>query len=63
MPDTMKSLRARIRELEAERLLLAKMAMPQHPNGGFHNPLIAWEVQSLAERVLAAPTLREAAHV
>lgn len=31
--------------------------------GGFHNPLIAWEVQSLAERVLAAPTLREAAHV
>jgi hypothetical protein len=53
MADTMKSLRARIRELEAERLLLAKMAMPQHPNGGFHNPLIAWEVQSLAERTSA----------
>jgi hypothetical protein len=47
--------------LFVQRHTLAKLARPEHPNGGFFNPLIAWEAEALADQVLTdfgtAPTV------
>jgi hypothetical protein len=40
------------RQLRLERRVLAKLARPQHTNGGFHNPLEAFAVQKLADDIL-----------
>lgn len=49
---TITKMRDQIARLHAERLLLARLALPNHARGGFHNPLIAWEARVLAERIL-----------
>ena len=56
MADKRKSEKQRMREyialLEMQRSLLAMLALPKHPKGGFHNPLIAWRAQDIAAGVL-----------
>ena len=44
------------RVLGHQRRELAKLARPDHPNGGFFNPIAGWEAQSLADNILAADT-------
>lgn len=51
-PTALQRVRKENDELKAKLLLLAKMALPNHPRGGFFNPLVAMEVRQLAESVL-----------
>jgi hypothetical protein len=46
------SLRDRIERLEADRLELAKAALPNHPLGGFENAYLASNALDLATAVL-----------
>jgi hypothetical protein len=50
------ALRAEIQQLRVERHQLARLALPDHPKGGFYNPLVGWEAQALAKRVLEEPS-------
>lgn len=46
------ALMAENEQLRRDRLVLARLALPEHPKGGFFNPIVAWEARALAERVL-----------
>lgn len=51
-PTALQRVRKENDELKAKLILFAKMALPEHPRGGFFNPLVAFEVKQLAESVL-----------